>query len=356
MGGNGHHGAVTVVGEHVVGRPDRQPFAVDRIGRVPLEEDARLLPVGGLALDVGLRLGGIEILGEARLRLVRCAVHQLRGEIRIRCDDHERRTVQGVGPSGEDGDPLLAAFDGEVDVGADRPADPVALHLQHLARPCALELVQVIEQSVGVVGDLEVPLGQLLLLDDGPAALARAVDDLLVREHRLVVGAPVDRALTAVRQTALVHLLEQPLVPLVVVGVGCVQPARPVERDAVGVHARDLLLDVLVRPLAGVRPALDGRVLSRQSEGVPPDRMQYVVAAMAPEPGDDVAVEVVLRVPHVQVARRVREHRQHVLPRPQITFVAGAERIVLGPAGLPLRLDGVHGAVLLRGCLVRHCE
>ena len=125
---------------------------------------------------------------------------------------------------------LVAALDLEVDVGADRAADPVALHPDDLLRPEALELVQVVEQAVGVVGDLEVPLRELLLHDLGAAALAVAVDDLLVREHGLVVRAPVDRALLAVGQAALVQALEQPLVPAVVLRVARVQDPRPVVR------------------------------------------------------------------------------------------------------------------------------
>ena len=56
VGGHGHDGAVTVVGQHVVGGPDRQPLAVDRVDRVAVEEHAGLRAVGALALDVGLAL------------------------------------------------------------------------------------------------------------------------------------------------------------------------------------------------------------------------------------------------------------------------------------------------------------
>ena len=185
-----------------------------------------------------------------------------------------------------------------------------------LLRPEALELVQVVEQPVGVVGDLEVPLRELLLDDLGAAALAAAVDDLLVREHGLVVRAPVDRALLAVRETPLVQLLEQPLVPAVVLRVARVQHARPVEgRRRTRGSSRLLLLDVRVRPLARVGAALDRGVLGGQAERVPADRVQHVVAAVTPEARDDVDVRVVLGVTHVQVAGRVREHAEHVLAR-----------------------------------------
>lgn len=95
--------------------------------------------------------------------------------------------MEGVGARGEHRHGALASLDLEVDVGADGAADPVALHADDLRRPEALELVQVIEQPVGVVGDLEVPLRELLLDDLGSAPLAVPVDDLLVGEDGQIV-------------------------------------------------------------------------------------------------------------------------------------------------------------------------
>lgn len=50
---DGHNGAGPVISQHVIGGPHGNPFAVDRIDRVPAEEDAGLLPLGGEAVDVG---------------------------------------------------------------------------------------------------------------------------------------------------------------------------------------------------------------------------------------------------------------------------------------------------------------
>ncbi len=258
--------------------------------------------------------------------------------------------MQRVGTRGEHRDPALAPLDLEVDVGAHRAADPVALHLDDLLRPEALELVQVVEQPVGVVRDPEVPLRELLLDHLGAAALAVPVDDLLVGEHRLVVGAPVDGALLAVGEPALIEPLEEPLVPAVILGVARVQHPRPVERDAVVLEAVALLSDVLVRPLDRVGAAFDGGVLGGEPERVPADGVEHVVAAVAPEARHDVGVEVVLGVAHVQVARRVREHRQDVLARPLVVVPAGTERVSLRPARLPLRLDGVRVVPDALGC------
>ena len=221
-----------------------------------------------------------------------------------------------------------------------RAPDPVLLHHQHPRRPGVAQLLHVVEQPVGVVGDLEEPLRQLALGDLRAAALAGPLHDLLVGQHRLVVRAPVDGAALAVGQTALAEAQEQPLRPAVVLRVAGVQPARPVEADGVAPERRRLRLDVGVRVGRRVLVALDGGVLGRQPERVPPDRVHHVVAAAHPVARQHVAQAVGLGVAHVQVAAGVREHVQHVLlGRPLAP--AGAVQVEAVPHRQPAVLDRV---------------
>ncbi len=168
------------------------------------------------------------------------------------------------------------------DVGAARAADPVLLHRDDLGRPRAAQGLEAVEQLVGVVGDLEVPLRELLLGDGGVAALAQPADDLLVREHGLVEGAPVDEARLAVREAAAVQAREDPLVPAVVLGAVRHEHAIPVERARVALHRGALLGDVRLGPARGVDAALDRRVLGGKAEAVPADGVQHVEAAHRP--------------------------------------------------------------------------
>ena len=103
MGRDGHDGARAVVGQDIVGGPDGQLFAVERVGRVAAGEDAGLFAFGGLALDFGERLdlfpvgvqGGRVLVGD-----------EFDGERRVGGDDEERGAVEGVRAGGEDGDVL----------------------------------------------------------------------------------------------------------------------------------------------------------------------------------------------------------------------------------------------------------
>ena len=82
----------------------------------------------------------------------------------------------------------------------------------------------------------------------------------------------------------------------------------------------------------------DGRVLSRQAERVPTHGMQHVEAAHLGVAGDDVADRVIAHMPHVDVARRVREHLEHVLLGLGMIF-RDLVQVGIFPSLLPTRFD-----------------
>ena len=251
--------------------------------------------------------------------------------------DHEGGAEKSVGPGGVDAN-RVAGFGLEIDLGAVGAADPVGLHDAHFLGPGAAQQFEVVEQTVGVVGDLQEPLFEVLLFDQVVAAPAASVDDLLVGQYRLVERTPVDRGQAPIRESALPEEQEQRLRPPVVVGQARRDLARPVVEHA---HHRQLPLgdrDVAERQLARMLADFDGRVLGRHPERVPAERVQHLHALHAAEAADKVPDHVVAHVAHVQLARRVREHDQVVVLRP-VTGVVGDQHAALGPDPLPFRLD-----------------
>ena len=284
------------------------------------------------------------------------AGHQLHEARVLGREQEERAAEQRVGTRGEHRDDVVfgglgrrfavGAAQHEVDLGALGAADPVRLHLLHALGP-AVQLVEVVEQLLRVVGDLEVPLSEIALLHLAVAAPALALGDLLVRQHGLAVRAPVHRAVAALHQPALPELQEDPLAPAVVLGVARHHGAVPVVREAHALEAGLLRVDVGVGPLRRMAVVLDGRVLGGQAERVPAHRVQHVETAHLRVARDHVADGVVAHVAHVDVARGVREHFQHVALRlggvlGHLVQVGG--RPFLLPAGLDLvRVVLFHG-------------
>ena len=263
MRGHSHNRAGTVVSEHVVRSPDGQLCAGQRVNRVAAGEHAGLLAVRGLAVNIAQCLNVFAVLLQGSLLL---GCHNMLGERRIRSNYDEGCAIQGVRAGSEHGEGfsglVLGRLNLEAHLSALGAANPVALHEQNTVGPLAFQLLHVVQQLLRVISDLEVPLVQRLLSHGSTATLTRTVDNLLVREHGLVLGAPVDHRVLTVRQALLVELLEQPLSPLVVLGVRGVQAAAPVSGNSVTLKGLSLSLNVLVRPLLGVSVVLNGCVLS----------------------------------------------------------------------------------------------
>jgi hypothetical protein len=163
-------------------------------------------------------------------------------------------------------------------------ADPVFLHQPHLVGPAGegglvVADLDMVQQLLGVVGDLQVVAGDLALFHHGAGAPALAVDHLLVGQHGLVHRVPVHHLGLAVGDALFQHLQEQPLVPLVVLGVAGGDLAAPVDGQPHRLHLLLHVGDVVVGPLGGRHAVLQRRVLGRQAEGVPAHGHEHVVAA-----------------------------------------------------------------------------
>ena len=128
---------------------------------------------------------------------------------------------------------LAVQFIRKTDSHAFGAADPVLLHQLHLLGPAG-QVVERGEQLLGVRGDAQEVHRDLALLHQRAGAPAAALDHLLVGEHRLVDRVPVHHAGLLVGEALLEQAREEPLVPLVVVGLAGGELARPVDARSPG--------------------------------------------------------------------------------------------------------------------------
>ena len=227
VGGYGHDGAGAIGGEHVVGDEDGDLPAVDWVDAPhAVQAHAGLLLVQLRALQVGLGGGGLLVGGDLGGVLQRAPLQPLAHQLVLGGEHHIGGAKEGVRPGGVDHDGV-AGGGLEGDLRAGGAADPVLLlGLDPLDE---IQPVQIVDEALGVLGDLEHPLALLLADNGGAAALAHALHYLLVGQHALAGGAPVHRHGGLVGQAVLIELEEDPLGPLVVAGIGGVDLPAPVE-------------------------------------------------------------------------------------------------------------------------------
>jgi hypothetical protein len=137
---------------------------------------------------------------------------------------------------------------------------------------------EIIEQAFGVVRDAEEPLFEQPLFDECAAPFAVPAFHLLVRQHGFVVRAPVDRRLFLERQPALEQLQEDPLGPLVVVGVGGIDRARPVHHQAGAAELTGKVRDIARNQFGRVHSDFQRVVFRVDPEGVEADWLKDVEA------------------------------------------------------------------------------
>ena len=337
VSGDGHDGAGSVAGQDVVGDPDGDVLAVDGILGVGADEDPGLLLAFGLPGTLALAGSGVDIGVHGGPGIV---AGDPRDEWMLGCQHHVGGAEEGVGTGGEDLDQFaVATHHRELDPRALGSPDPLLLHLLDAIRP--VDLLQILEQSLRVVGDAQHPLTHGQSHHRVTAALALSADHLFVGEDGAQGRTPVHRHLGFVGQAPFVELGEDPLGPFHVLGIGGVDLAGPVVAEPQAPELAPVVVDVLLGGLTGMGPRLDGVLLGGQAEGVPAHRVQHVETAHSLVARDGVGADVALRVPDVEsLTGRVGEHVEHVE-----LGSGGIERrlegLVLDPVALPVGLDGL---------------
>ena len=202
-------------------------------------------------------------------------------------------------------------------------------------------MLNLLEQLGRVIGDAKVVTGDFPLFDQCAGAPASPVDDLLIGEHGVVHRIPVDDLCLAVRDAAFEHAQKQPLIPFVVAWIAGAHFPRPVDGEPHRLHLLLHVGDVVVCPLRGRNPGLDGGVFGRHAERIPAHWHEYVETAHAQVPRHHVVDRVVTNVPHVQLSAGIRQHRAGVeLGFGRAVHVGGVLGDAIGVARIPVGVGG----------------
>ena len=335
---NAHDNTGAVAHEDIVRNEHRNDLArrgVDDFNAV--EPDAGLVVIQFAALEVGfscrrllIRLDVRPVLNQRlplfEQRMLRRNDGIRHAEERIDTGRVDRDVILGVGLEG--------------DLGAGRPADPVFLLGLDALNVVQPRQIQIVNQAVCILCDAQHPLALFLADHRRAAALAHALDDLFVCQHALAARAPVDGHRGLIGKPVLVHLQENPLRPLIILGVRRVDNAVPVEAVAEHLELTGEVFDVLLRHNRRMDVVLDGEVLGRQTEGVKADGVEDIIALHALFAADDIHRRKGSRMTHVKTrCRRIRELDQTIELGSGIAGDGGVG-LRLFPLFLPFCLDG----------------
>ena len=257
----------------------------------------------------------------------------------LRRNDHEGHAVERVAAGRIDFKRFGNILDPEIYKRADRFSDPVDLLL--LDRVGIIDIVQSVQEFIRIRRDLQIPHVFRKLHDVAVAYVALAALRIFVRKDDLAVRTVVHERFCAEHETVLEQLQKDPLRPLVVIGQGRGDLARPVERIADALHLILEMLDVCGRDDVRMRVGLDRVVLGGQTERVEAHREQDVIALHAALSGKHLKARIRLDVSDVHAsAGRIRELDQCVEFRFAMVLLR-LKAAVRVPIRLPLMFDGI---------------
>ena len=233
-----------------------------------------------------------------------------------------------------------------------------------------VQVLESVEQSLGKGADAHGPLQHGLLHHGVPAALAEAVDYLVVGQYGAQIRAPIDYGFAPVGQSKVleqgfalgsVHLgpfggaalgfpmacclesfgsarrqvllegldplraraplikpgikqlQKHPLRPAVVVRIASLHLAAPIKTKPKAVQLLAVAQNIGLRSGGRMLPSLNRILLSRQSKSIKAHGMQHIKTLMAHKTPHNIRSNVAQGMPHMKTRpRRVGEHIKHI--------------------------------------------
>ena len=283
---NAHDNARAVTHKNIIGDEHRHDLAGGRIRDLDaLKADAGLVLVEFAAFKIGLAgsclLVSFDVgpVGDALLPLVQ--------QWMLRGNDGIRHTEERVNAGCVNGD-IVFGIGLEGHFRAGRAADPVFLLSLDTLNIIQTFEIEIVDQTVGIFRDAQHPLALFLADNRRAAALTHTLNDLFVGKYTLAAGAPVDGHRGLISKAVLVHLQEDPLRPAVIIRVGCVDDALPVETVAEHFELTGEVFDIPLGDDGRMDVVFDGEVFRRQAKCIEADGVQDVIALHALFAADDI--------------------------------------------------------------------
>ena len=197
-----------------------------------------------------------------------------------------------------------------------RAPNPVALHRFHILRE--LDVVQFIEQLIGVLSHAQEPLSHILLNDLETASPAAIILHLLIGKYGITIVAPIDWSEASLNQPSLIETEEKFLIPVIILRRRRSESPPPIIRISHPFLISTNHHDVTLRHGVRMSAFLLRGIFGRHPEGIVAHRIEDILAHQTLETSHSISNGVVAYVAHVHVAGGVREHFEAVELRTRI--------------------------------------
>ena len=266
-----HDRACTVAFQYEVGDPDWYTLAIQRVQRIGSSEDSRhsTLITRAQAIDRSLVSRYADTLGRGCDGIDKGV---------MRSQGYESHPEDSIQPCRIDLHSLLRyIFNCHAELQPRGATNPVALERLDALGP--VELIQVIQELLGIAGYFQKPLLQPASLYERTTAFTMTIDHLLVGQHGLIFRAPVYGRGLALCQPGLKQLQENPLRPAIIAGISRIQLVRPIEAVANTLQLPlTKALNVARREGARVDTTLNSEVFAMDAECIKTHRLKHIVA------------------------------------------------------------------------------
>ena len=254
-----HHDASAIAHEHIVRNKERDMRSGNGMHRFdPLEAHTGFVLAQFTALKIALA-GGFSLISLHLIPVFDLILPRFQ-ILMLRRHDHIGHAEESIAAGCVHGE-LIAVGGCEIHLGPFAAADPVALLDLHTIDE--IQIVQIVDQTVGIFGNAQHPLGLLLADDRAAAALTHTFHHFFVGQNAFTAGAPVDGHGSFIGQAVLVKLQENPLGPFVVAGVGGVHHTVPIEGIAQHVQLLGKVLNIVVSHFGRMDVVFDRIILRR---------------------------------------------------------------------------------------------
>ena len=179
-------------------------------------------------------------------------------------------------------------------------------------------------------------MGERALLDGCARAPALTVNHLFIRQNRVVHRIPVNNALAPVNEASLQKVEKHGLFVAVIRRVASGKFARPVKRKAQRFQLRAHRVDIFISPGRRMRALFNRGIFRRHAKRVPPHRVQHIISLGYFEAGNHIAHGIIADMAHVNAARWIGKHFQHIIFRFAAVRAQRLEAVSGLPCGLPV--------------------